>query len=59
MEALFTIKEAAEKSRMSPAWWRMMIFKSKLRYLKVGRRVLIPESTLRNLLESSAVNPRA
>ena len=58
-EKLFTVYEAADVTRLSVAWWRQAVFQRKVRYLKLGRRVLIPESTIHCLLESSAVNPRA
>ncbi|MGO9019533.1 MAG: helix-turn-helix domain-containing protein [Syntrophobacteraceae bacterium] len=58
METVFSIKEAAEKSKLSVAWWRMQVYRKKIKYLKIGRRVLIPESTLRDLIEASTVNPR-
>ncbi|MGD0399754.1 MAG: helix-turn-helix domain-containing protein [Syntrophobacteraceae bacterium] len=58
METLYTIPEAAEKTRMSQAWWRMMIFQKKIKHLKIGRRVLIPESTIQDLFSAAIVKPR-
>ena len=55
---LLTIIEAAELSRMSPAWWRQKVFRKEIRFLKVGRRVLIPRSTIDELLTESIVEPR-
>ena len=51
------VKEAAEKWRMSEAWVRQKIFRKEIRYLKVGRRVFIPEATIREVLEHSVVEP--
>jgi excisionase family DNA binding protein len=55
---LLTVTEAAELSRMSTAWWRQRIFRKEIRFLKVGRRVLIPKSTVDELLNRSVVEPR-
>jgi excisionase family DNA binding protein len=57
-EPLYTIAESAEQTRMSVAWWRQMVFQRRIRFLKVGRRVLIPESTIRGLLSKSVVEPK-
>ena len=56
-ERNFTIEEAANLSRMSQSWWRQKIFKKEIRHLKVGRRVLIPESTLNELFANAVVEP--
>jgi hypothetical protein len=55
-ERIWTIPEAAAKTRLSIAWWRQAVFQKKVRYLKIGRRVLIPDSTLMDLL-SNVVEP--
>jgi excisionase family DNA binding protein len=57
-EKLYTVDEAAEATRLSVAWWRQAIFQRKIKYLKLSRRVLIPESTIQTLLETSVVPPR-
>ena len=54
---LVTVIEAAQLSRMSPAWWRQRIFRKEIRFLKVGRSVLIPRSTVEELLSASVVEP--
>lgn len=59
MEKIFTIKEASGLSKMSVAWWRRKIFRKEVRYLKMGRRVLIPESTLNDLFKNAIVEPMA
>ncbi|GEM_PF-835401 len=58
MENLYTIPEAAKKTRMSQAWWRMKVYQKKLRFLRIGRRVLIPESTITSLLAESVIDLR-
>ena len=55
---LLTVIEAAQLSRMSAAWWRQRIFRKEIRFLKVGRRVLIPKSTVEELLSQSVVEPK-
>ena len=55
MEKIFSIDEASDLSRMSVAWWRTKILRKEIRYLKIGRRVLIPESTINGLFERSIV----
>jgi len=54
---LYTISEASQKVRMSPAWWRQKIFRKEIKYLKIGRRVFIPKSTIEEILERSVVDP--
>ncbi len=55
---LLTVIEAAQLSRMSAAWWRQRIFRKEVKFLKVGRRVLIPKSTIDELLNQSVVEPK-
>lgn len=55
---LLTVIEAAKISRLSAAWWRQRIFRKEIRFLKVGRRVLIPKSTVEELLIQSVVEPK-
>lgn len=56
-ERLYTVPEAAEVSRLSISWWRMSVFKRRVRFLRVGRRILIPASTIEELCTSSVVEP--
>ena len=58
MEKLFTVKEASQMTKMSLSWWRMRVFDKDIRFFKIGRRVLIPESTVEGVLKSSVVEPR-
>ena len=54
----YTIKEAADRLKMSTAWLRKKIFTGELRHMKIGRRVFIPESVLEEILTHSVVEPR-
>lgn len=54
----YTIREAADRLKMSAAWIRKKIFTGELRYLKIGRRVFIPESVLESIITDSIVEPR-
>lgn len=56
---LYTIAEAAEETRMSQAWWRKKIFQKDIRYLRIGRRVFIPQSTIEEILNKAIVEPRS
>ena len=47
---LYTVREAAAMTRMSASWWRQRIFFRQIRFLKIGRRVLIPRETIDELL---------
>jgi len=49
----FTIKEAAEFSRLAPSTIRLYIRQRKLRALKEGRRVIIKSTDLEKFLEST------
>lgn len=53
-----SIKEAARRTGMSQAWWRQRVFQRDLKYLKIGKRVLIPESTIEEVLERAIVEPK-
>lgn len=55
---LLTVKEAAEKTKMSVGWWRQRVFHNDVRFLKIGRRVLIPQSTIEEIISKSIVEPR-
>jgi len=54
-----SISQAAEITGMSQSWWRQRIFRREIRFLKVGRRVLIPKDTIEELLSQSVVEPRS
>jgi len=56
-ETNFTIKEASNKTKMSESWWRQRIFRKEIRYLKIGRRVFIPESVIEQIFRDGIVEP--
>ncbi len=55
---LLTISEAAKMTRMSASWWRQRVFRKEIDYLKIGRSVRIPRSTVDEVLRSSRVDAR-
>ena len=55
---LLTIPEAAKETRMSISWWRQQVFFKKIKYLKVGRKVLIPRQVIEDMLAKAVVEPR-
>lgn len=55
---LLTLDEAAKVTRMSLAWWRQKVFRREIKYLKIGRSVRIPRSTVDEVLRSAEVEPR-
>ncbi len=55
---LLNIGQCAEITGLSQSWWRQRVFRREVRFLKVGRRVLIPRSTIDELLRQSVVEPR-
>ena len=54
---LLTVPEAAEATRMSVGWWRQRIFNRDVRFLKIGGKVLVPHSTIEEILSQSGVEP--
>ncbi len=56
-DKLFSITEAARITGVSVAWWRQRIFQKEIRFVKMGRRVLIKESTIKDLIEKGTVDP--
>jgi len=56
---LLTVIEAAELTRMSPGWWRQKVFRKEIRFLKVGRRVLIPKATVEEILTQAIREPKS
>ncbi len=58
MDQLLNVEQAARRTGMSASWVRQRIFRREIRFLKIGSRVLIPESTIEELIQSSIVEPR-
>jgi hypothetical protein len=54
----YTIREAAHITSMSMSWWRQQCYSKKIQYLKIGRKVLIPEATLQKVLDDAIVEAR-
>ncbi len=52
---LFTVKEFAEIMRLSKPTVRQLIYQKKIEYLRIGRRILIPESTIETILNNCLV----
>jgi len=57
-EKLFTLLEAAGKTHMSRSWWRAKVKEGRVRYVRFGRKIFIPESTINRLLADGTVEPR-
>ena len=57
-EKIWTIPEAAERSRMSISWWRQRISAGEVGFLRIGRRVFIPEDTIKKILREGIVEPK-
>jgi excisionase family DNA binding protein len=55
-EKLLTVCEAAAQTTMSESWWRQRIHRKEIRYFKIGNRVLIPESTIEDVI--TVIEPR-
>jgi excisionase family DNA binding protein len=54
---LFSVEEAAKMTGMSSSWWRQRVFRREIKFLKIGSRVLIPRSTIDELINRSIVDP--
>jgi len=52
---LLTVSEAAIETRMSASWWRQKVFRREIDFLKIGRSVRIPRSTVEQVIENSTV----
>ncbi len=55
---LLTVGEAANQTKMSVAWWRMRIFRKEIQFVKLGRRVLIPQETVDEMVRRGVVEPK-
>ena len=56
-EQLMTVAEAAELLRTSERFPRRLIAERRIRFTRIGRHVRIPESALREFIESGLVEP--
>jgi excisionase family DNA binding protein len=57
MERLLTIAEAADALRTSTKFAQRLVSERKIRFVRVGRLVRIPESSLAEYVSSGAVDP--
>ena len=57
-ESLNTIEEASKKTKMSVSWWRQKISAREIRFVRLGRRVFIPEDTIQKILHEGMVEPK-
>lgn len=56
-DRLLTVPEAAEALRTSTKFARRLVTERKIRFVRVGRLVRIPESALVEYVSSGAVDP--
>jgi excisionase family DNA binding protein len=54
---LLTVAEAADLLGTSPRFPRRLIEERRIRFVRVGRHVRIPESALREFIEAGLVEP--
>lgn len=57
LERLMTVAQAAELVNTSERFWRRMIAERRIRFVRVGRHVRIPESALRDFIAAGLVEP--
>jgi excisionase family DNA binding protein len=56
-DRLLTVAEAAELLSTSPRFPRRLIEERRIRFVRVGRHVRIPESALREFIAAGLVQP--
>jgi excisionase family DNA binding protein len=57
MRQMFDIKKAAELTGLSVSWWRKAVQGRTVPFVRIGRRILIEESAINQLLDQSRVEP--
>jgi excisionase family DNA binding protein len=57
LERYLTVAQAAELVNTSERFWRRMIAERRIRFVRVGRHVRIPESALREFIAAGLVEP--
>lgn len=57
LERLYTPQEAAAVTATTERLWRRLIAERRVRYVKVGRYVRIPESALAEFVAANTVEP--
>lgn len=56
-ERLLTLQEAAQLTTTTERLWRRLIAERRIRYVKVGRYVRVPESAVAEFVEEHTVLP--
>jgi excisionase family DNA binding protein len=56
-ERLLTVAQAAEALNTSERFPRRLIAERRIRFIRIGRHVRIPESAIRELIEAGLVEP--
>ncbi len=58
-EKLLTVREAAETTRMSQAWWRAKLRHGEVRFVRIGeRRIFIPYSSIEKLFSEGFIESK-
>jgi excisionase family DNA binding protein len=56
-DRLLTIAEVAERLNTTDRFPRRLVAERRIRYVKIGTHVRIPESALRELIKSNTIEP--
>ena len=56
-ERLFTVAEAAEVLRTTERFPRRLIAERRIRFVRIGRHIRIPESALQEFIDAGIVEP--
>ncbi len=59
MDRLLTIEEAAKRFGTTERFPRRLVAERRIRFVKLGTHVRIPESAIREFIEQSTVEPMA
>jgi len=51
------IREAAQRSGMSVAWWRQRVLRREVPFAKIGRAILIDVTDIERMLRDARVEP--
>lgn len=57
IDRLLTLEEAADALGTKPRFTRRLVAERRIRFIRVGRFVRIPESALREFIEAGTVEP--
>ena len=56
-DRLLTLEEAAEILNTKPRFPRRLVAERRIRFIRVGRHIRIPESALREFIDAGTVQP--